>query len=184
MSKDILHAFKHYGVTPDSVKRAEGVLADNGIDRDEVQTVLQAVGYALLDCELYPAPVCLQRAGIIPRDPDEKVVYAGHEMTYAQSEELSDLVREFWEWFDFHTDAFTLEEDYEKETGASCVWWIAEGSLEGAKCYLPRPTEYETEGFTDEFVNWLDEKVIQAYFKGKKTVKSLIDALKIKKGKK
>ena len=184
MSKDILHAFKHYGVTPDSVKAAEKVLADNGIETDEVQTVLQAVGYALLDCELYPSPVCLQRAGIIPRDPDEKVVYAGHEMTYAQSEELSDLVREFWKWFDFHTDAFTLEEDYEKETGVSCVWWIAEGSLEGAKCYLPRPTEYETEGFTDEFVNWVDEKVIQAYFKGKKTVKSVINALKPKKGKK
>lgn len=33
---------------------AEQVLVDNGIDRDEADTVLQAIGYALLDTELYP----------------------------------------------------------------------------------------------------------------------------------
>ena len=33
---------------------AERVLIDNGIDPDEAQTVLQAIGYALLDTELYP----------------------------------------------------------------------------------------------------------------------------------
>ena len=41
-------------ITAESVKAAEKVLADNGIDEDEVQTVLQAVGYALADVELYP----------------------------------------------------------------------------------------------------------------------------------
>ena len=33
---------------------AEKVLIDNGIDADEADTVLQAIGYALLDAELYP----------------------------------------------------------------------------------------------------------------------------------
>ena len=33
---------------------AEQVLVDNGIERDEADTVLQAIGYALLDTELYP----------------------------------------------------------------------------------------------------------------------------------
>ena len=43
-------------ITADSVKAAEKVLADNGIEEDETQSVLQAVGYALADVELYPAP--------------------------------------------------------------------------------------------------------------------------------
>lgn len=33
--------------------KAEKVLIDNGIDPKEVEVVLQAVGYALLDTELY-----------------------------------------------------------------------------------------------------------------------------------
>lgn len=43
-------------ITADSVKAAEKVLADNGIEEDETQSVMQAVGYALADVELYPAP--------------------------------------------------------------------------------------------------------------------------------
>ena len=30
------------------------VLADNGIEKDETETVLQAIGYTLLDTELFP----------------------------------------------------------------------------------------------------------------------------------
>lgn len=36
------------------IERAERVLIDNGIAPDEAQTVLQALGYVLLDEELYP----------------------------------------------------------------------------------------------------------------------------------
>ena len=43
-------------ITANSVKAAEKVLADNGIEDDETQSVLQAVGYALAGVELYPAP--------------------------------------------------------------------------------------------------------------------------------
>ena len=42
-------------ITANSVKAAEKVLADNGIEEDETQSVLQAVGYTLADIELYPA---------------------------------------------------------------------------------------------------------------------------------
>lgn len=41
-------------IDQDRIKKAEQILADNGIDQDEVDTVLQAIGYALLDEELYP----------------------------------------------------------------------------------------------------------------------------------
>ena len=36
------------------LKKAEKILVDNGIEEEEASTVLQAVGYALLDTELYP----------------------------------------------------------------------------------------------------------------------------------
>lgn len=36
------------------IAAAEQILIDNGIERDEAATVLQALGYALLDKELYP----------------------------------------------------------------------------------------------------------------------------------
>lgn len=36
------------------IANAEQCLIDNGIEPDEAQTVLQALGYILLDEELYP----------------------------------------------------------------------------------------------------------------------------------
>ena len=36
------------------IRAAEKCLIDNGIETDEASTVLQAIGYILLDMELYP----------------------------------------------------------------------------------------------------------------------------------
>lgn len=41
-------------ISIDKLKAAEQILIDNGIEADEAQTVLQAVGFALLDEDLYP----------------------------------------------------------------------------------------------------------------------------------
>lgn len=41
-------------ITKGDIRRAEKVLSDNGIQADEVAVVLQAIGYVLLDTELYP----------------------------------------------------------------------------------------------------------------------------------
>ena len=43
-------------VSQENIKAAEKVLVDNGIEADEAATVLQALGYALLDVELYQNP--------------------------------------------------------------------------------------------------------------------------------
>lgn len=40
-------------ITKENIKDAEQVLIDNGIDEDEAEVVLQAIGYVLLDVELY-----------------------------------------------------------------------------------------------------------------------------------
>ena len=40
--------------TREQIGKALLVLIDNGIDPDEAETVLQAIGYTLLDMELFP----------------------------------------------------------------------------------------------------------------------------------
>lgn len=40
-------------ISKEDIIRAEQILIDNGIDKDEASVVLQAVGYAMLDLELY-----------------------------------------------------------------------------------------------------------------------------------
>lgn len=42
------------GISRWKVEQAEKILIDNGIEKDEAPTVLQALGYALMDTELYP----------------------------------------------------------------------------------------------------------------------------------
>lgn len=41
-------------VEEEDIKRAEQVLIDNGIEEDEAKVVLQAIGYSLINKELYP----------------------------------------------------------------------------------------------------------------------------------
>ena len=41
-------------VSEEDIVKAQQVLIDNGIDKDEADSVLQALGYALLGVELYP----------------------------------------------------------------------------------------------------------------------------------
>lgn len=44
-------------ITKENVQRAEQVLMDNGHDLDDALNILQALGYVLLDVELYPEPM-------------------------------------------------------------------------------------------------------------------------------
>lgn len=44
-------------ITQENIKKAEQVLMDNGHDLDDAQDILQALGYVLLDVELYPEPI-------------------------------------------------------------------------------------------------------------------------------
>jgi len=41
-------------ITKEKIEAAEKILIDNGVEADEAKIVLQAIGYALLDEELYP----------------------------------------------------------------------------------------------------------------------------------
>ena len=40
-------------ITDDNITKSLQVLIDNGIDEDEAEVVLQAIGYTLIDTELF-----------------------------------------------------------------------------------------------------------------------------------
>lgn len=44
-------------ITEDQINTAEKILMDNGIDEDDAYAILQAIGYVLLDVELYPEDI-------------------------------------------------------------------------------------------------------------------------------
>lgn len=44
-------------ITRTEIENALHVLHDNGIDEDDAVDVLQAIGYTLIDTELFPEPV-------------------------------------------------------------------------------------------------------------------------------
>lgn len=41
-------------ISNEAIEKTKQVLIDNGVDDDEADTVLQAIGYTLLDTELQP----------------------------------------------------------------------------------------------------------------------------------
>lgn len=54
MDPEKIITFVNTSISANDIERAEGVLIDNGIPEDEASTVLQAIGYVLIDSELYP----------------------------------------------------------------------------------------------------------------------------------
>ena len=49
-----IHITSECITSKEEIKKSEQVLIDNGIEKDEAQVVLQALGYTLLGVELYP----------------------------------------------------------------------------------------------------------------------------------
>ena len=49
---------KRAEITSEDIVRSKQVLIDNGIEEDEADSVLQALGYTLIDTELFPYPEC------------------------------------------------------------------------------------------------------------------------------
>lgn len=45
---------KNHKISKRSINAAEEILVDNGVEADEAEVVLQAIGFALLDVDLYP----------------------------------------------------------------------------------------------------------------------------------
>lgn len=50
---------KSVTINDESIRRTKGVLIDNGIDPDEAEDVVQAIGYTLIDTELFPNKIDL-----------------------------------------------------------------------------------------------------------------------------
>ena len=112
----------------DKLKRAEQILIDNGIESDEASTVLQAIGFALLDEDLYPAKYkarCIQwdktnddgKSIDIDLPSDVIVSFADlHLADNATDEEVEDALSEYLvDYYGCHHNGFFFEKvDYDK----------------------------------------------------------------------
>jgi len=85
----------------------------------------------------------------------------GHEMTETQYAYCSAATEWLYDW-DL-TVPGGIEETYEKETGKSCVYWGPENESFGPHFDdLPREENYITNGYTNEFVSWVNDRVYSA----------------------
>ena len=65
-------------IAKEKIAQAEKILIDNGVEADEAKTVLQAIGYALLDEELYPRAFDVSNIQWDKSDDDGNPVEADH----------------------------------------------------------------------------------------------------------
>lgn len=180
----------HYtelGITEEAIKNTEKVLEDNGIEADEVQSVLQAIGYSLLDCELYPSQVypTIGETPILDNgEPDE--FFKFKTLTKEDRELCAKAWESVWSWCkEVPQDEYfsqELEKQYEKATGKSCVYWMSESNNDG-DCFhdtLPRDEDYTTNGYTESFNEYAKKRIADAVAHGAKTLVAV--ATLIKKG--
>lgn len=55
-----------------------------------------------------------------------------------------------------------IEEAYEKSTGKSCVYWGPDGDCNPSEETLPRTEGYVTQGYTESFYSWLEDRIFDA----------------------
>lgn len=137
------------------------------------------------DMEKEEEPTALANSGVVDRAPEiamerlkasaEEHPDAGHERDYSADDGTTgNLSYDFETAFDqdriLHLHASDVEltelmtSSYERETGKSCVTWIRPGYAPEHES-LPRPDEYETRGYTENFWQWIkaiEKKAIEA----------------------
>ncbi len=181
--------YRKLGITEDAIKNTEKVLEDNGIEADEVQSVLQAIGYSLLDCELYPSPFTMETPETIGEtpildngEPDE--FFKFKTLTKEDRELCAKAWESVWSWCKEvpQDENFSqeLEKQYEKATGKSCVYWMSESNNDG-DCFhdtLPRDEEYTTNGYTEAFNEYAKKRIADAVTIGAKTLVAVAKIIK------
>lgn len=55
-----------------------------------------------------------------------------------------------------------IEETYEAATGKSCVYWGPAGDCDPSEEDLPRPEGYVTQGYTNGFLEWYQNRILEA----------------------
>ena len=103
-------------ITNEKRTAAEKVLIDNSIDRDEAATVLQALGYVLLDTELYDERVHEEYIDVFPQVDAEDLFFMtvpckekDHEKLYAAVAKLLSKLDTWYGDTDQDTDEWAVE---------------------------------------------------------------------------
>lgn len=108
-------------INNDKIRAAEKCLIDNGIEPDEANTVLQAIGYILLDTELYPVDYQDRSIiGTVFEDSEELGREEAYSLGYVKEGELTER------YFDFEKFGEDLieEEMYQELESGKCVMYM------------------------------------------------------------
>ena len=111
-------------IAKDKIEAVEKILIDNGVEADEAKIVLQAIGYALLDEELYPRAFKVSNIQWDKTDDNGNPVEADYlpcNLTLtstalglsmnASMDEVEDAVSDWLsDYYDFCHQGFVLEE--------------------------------------------------------------------------
>ena len=93
--------------------------------------------------------------------PELFVNWFGHELTESEHVLCEDAFAWAEDWDLTPPDG--IEEKYEEKTGKSCVYWGIPGTpYPPCEDDLPRPEGYETNGYTNEFIEWLTDTIFRA----------------------
>ena len=147
---------------------------------DEIEDLIDEMPQSLKDI--------LEQYGIIETAKQfakEDSTWCGHEMTPKQKElcetvwvSVSDWCKETQKDCDI---ANNMEDSYEHKTGKSCVNWHDPANDDGDWCHatLPRPKNYESNGYTEEFENWATNIIVKAVLEaGCETQKKVADFIR------
>lgn len=174
-----INHYRELGITEEAIKRTEKVLEDNGIEADEVQSVLQAIGYSLLDCELYPSPFYPSE------DTPQTTMFASFSLTRNQRKLCADAFEHIVDWSKeaagmYAEDCFSLHlaTQYEKDTGKSSLWWTKEGDVDNWRDTLPRDEDFHTNGDTDEYYEYAKKRIAEIVGDGAKSIREIATAIR------
>ncbi len=147
---------------------------------DEIEDLIDEMPQSLKDI--------LEQYGIIETAKQfakEDSTWCGHEMTPKQKElcetvwvSVSDWCKAVPKGCDISVN---LEQAYEHKTGKSCVNWYDPDNDDGDWCHdtLPRPENYASNGYTEEFEKWTIDFIVKAVVEeGRNTQKKVANFIR------
>lgn len=134
---------------------------------DEIEDLIDEMPQSLKDI--------LEQYGIIETAKQfakEESTWCGHEMTPKQKELCETVWLSVVDWIKVVPEGCdisrNLEQAYERNVGKSCVNWLYPDNGDGDVCHdtLPRPADYDTNGYTEEFEKWITDIIAKAVVEG------------------
>ena len=134
-------------------------------------------------CELNVCGIKAERA--YEREPDAMSDFSAFRNLTREERKLCEKAFEnVWDWNkedgldDSEKFSAELGNQYEAETGRSCVWWTNEGDEINWRDTLPRDDDFHTNGDTEYYYGYAKKRIAEVVSGGANTLCKIADAIK------